>query len=287
MLAGSWGHGMSRKSLFSPVIAHPATMKFAWEARAENNKSIGAVQTWHWFQVAPLTQAYVPPPNVKPTPTWSKWLWHVVAPVSTATSSMSTWFGGITWLSWPLWMRKQPSGGETAALKSVGTTVLRSSGSKYGQIPMERTLWRFPIPQFTDRRFHLAIDPLQKNAIEQLQTSQDFCDGNWPRTNPYHSSFAVQLWVSISAWTPNVMTCHDHLQKNTGMPRPMEVCCFSIYCCPVFFPQSIAFKVFLSQAGRHTALRREFLPLSLGSTNRKINENRNHRSARLSSAPEK
>lgn len=84
MLAGSWGHGMSRKSLFSPVIAHPATMKFAWEARAENNKSIGAVQTWHWFQVAPLTQAYVPPPNVKPTPTWSKWLWHVVAPVSTA-----------------------------------------------------------------------------------------------------------------------------------------------------------------------------------------------------------
>jgi hypothetical protein len=168
------------------------------------------------------------------------------------TSSMSTWFGGITWLSWRPWMRKQPSGGETAALKSVGTTVLRSSGSKYGQIPMERTLWRFRIGSCSVEVSHTPVHwqkispghwsiakKTQLSNYRQVQTFVMATDQELTPTRlPYqYSSFAVQLWVSISAWTPNVMTWHDHLQKNTGMPRPMEACCFSIYFCPVFFPQ--------------------------------------------------
>ena len=158
------------------------------------------------------------------------------------TSSMSTWFGGITWLSWPPWGNSQAEVRQRL-LKAWAQPSCEALGQSMVKFQWNGLCGGFPYPSSLTEYFHLAIDPLQKNATEQLQTSPDFCDGNWPRTNPYqYSSFAVQLWVSVSAWTPNVMTCHDHLQKNIGMPRPMEVCCFSIYFCTVFFLNQLLLK---------------------------------------------
>jgi hypothetical protein len=149
----------------------------------------------------------------------------------------------------------------------------------------------FPYPSSLTEDFTWPLIHCKKNATEQLQTSPDFCDGNWPRTNPYQVALPVfefcraTLGIDISVNTQ----CHDMAWPSTeeywNAKANGSLLFFYIFL-PCFL-SSIAFKVFLSQAGRHTALRREFFPLSLGSTNRKINENRNHRSARLSSAPEK
>ena len=129
-------------------------------------------------------------------------LWR---PVVHCTSSMSTWFGGITWLSWPYGWGNSQAEVRQRLLKAWAQPSCEALGQSMVKFQWNGLCGGFHTPVHW-QKISPAIDPLQKNAIEQLQTSQDFCDGNWPRTNPYHSSFAVAtLGIDISVNTQ----CHD------------------------------------------------------------------------------